>query len=1182
MNFTPSQLAAIQTDGHNLLISAAAGSGKTAVLTERIARLVSDGADIGRFLVVTFTEAATAEMKRRITARLFKAAQQQERPEAGEKLREQARAVNRANISTLHAFCLYVLRRHFHVLGLDPAFRPDELLCGILFRQAMEETAARFYERDDEGAQGSRFYELLGALSGKEERLFELAEQMHDFLTAQPEPWEWLEAAVAAYDIDESAMRQHPAMQVLLAHGKEESLRAEALLLQARAKVPGGLSASLAQIDEELAQVRALRLPRDWETFCAQLAATNFSNFKTAGYKEYPEAKEEVKNLRAKARDQLSALKKAYSRPLAQEAALLRQVAPHVQTLAAFLREMAGRYDELKQEHGVIDFADMEHFALRALKNEEISQSLRKRFQYIFVDEYQDSSQIQEELLCRIRQENNLFMVGDVKQSIYSFRQAEPGLFLGRLQTYAEARPPYTEEYAPDAAGVAISLNDNFRSSKPVVDAVNGLFMRIMHKETADLDYDEKAALRRPEDAKNLPLDGFEFHIIESRAEAAEADTEADEETGEQPEEQDDEETASERQQALEDISEAQAEARLAAERIHALMQTEQITEAKTGAQRKLRFSDFAILLRAPKAAAQTWAQTLAESGVPAYVQATGGYFDAIEVQVFLNLLKVIDNKRQDIPLLSVLRSPIFHFSAEELITLATETAADFLWERLLAYANGAEETELRKRAAAVLQSLENWRKEQLLQPLQPFLAQLLDETGFYDCVAALPAGRERQGNLDALLSRAEEYAAMGGATDLNSFLAHMEGAKSTADIGGAQAGAADVVRVLSMHKSKGLEYPVVLLAGLGKSLRAAKAAQDKRVLLERRLGLGVKFRVEKYMQSTLYYKGAQYELKRRQMAEEMRVLYVGMTRAQNRLLLLGSVKGAQERLQEAAEGKGTRVASFLDWLLPFAAQSGQWPVQVHTRQMLAKRRQAGEAAKKADPAALAAYTRELRERFSWRYAHEEAMSIPTKRSVSELTETREVLLREAPAFLAADTRLSAAQRGAAAHRILQELQLKNCKIGDEDEFVRRELARMRENGIISARQAEAVRPADISAFLRGGLGRRMLSAPRVEREWEFAMELPASSVMQSGPQAGNGESVLLQGVLDCCFMEDGEWVLLDFKTDRIAPERSKEETANEHAAQLAYYAQALEKLTATRVKERFVVLLRYGEFVPV
>lgn len=533
--------------------------------------------------------------------------------------------------------------------------------------------------------------------------------------------------------------------------------------------------------------------------------------------------------------------------------------------------------------------------------------------------------------------------------------------------------------------------------------------------------------------------------------------------------------------------------------------------------------------------------------------------------------------------MLSVLRSPIFHFTVEELITLRTDYNADSLIDRLTLCSQ--DNTPLGQKALQVILLLAKYKKESLLLPLPELIAWLMDETGYYDCVGALPGGKERQANLDALIERARAYADAGFPLDLWSFLQYMDKAAATADMGCAQAGAADVVRVLSMHASKGLEFPVVFCVGLGQDFNRRTAQDD--ILAESGLGLGVRLRTGHVRRDTLFRQGITTKLLREQLAEEMRILYVGMTRAKHRLVLIGSMKHARDTAQELERAELTpayclKAKNALSWLLPVALQDHTPPVHFTTRSavsgFLTAQPEPPQEAALQDEAEQARLSTIIRERFDWKYPHMAAISIPTKRSVSELIHVHPVSLREAPAFARESARFTGAQRGTYVHTVLKEIGLSNIPSGDVAAFVQDELARMVQLGLLSSQQAAAVDIQDIAAFFKSPLGLRLRSSSRVERELEFAANVDVEQL----PLEGTGEQVLLQGVIDCCFIENGGWVLLDYKTDALLPHETPLEAAKKHAGQLDMYAQALAALSNLPVLERYVVLLGAREAVAV
>lgn len=1118
MKWTEQQQQALEIEGESLIVSAAAGSGKTAVLSERISRLCAKGAELSRILVVTFTEAATAQMKLRIEAQLYKAAEAETVPETARRLRAQALYAGRAHISTLHKFCLYIIKRNYYLLGLDPAFKPlDNIGGSMLLLEALKLAAEALYEASD-----TAFLELLAAFEG-EEHLFETTLSLRSFLMSQPAPWDWLDNSLNLYSLEGTELLAQPIYQSLLKEYCSQANQSIDLLKAGRKLLPIEYTAQLSHLDNEIMLLNYLVLePKDLSQYLSRLHGIKFN---TLTWDKNSPKIDRVCDLRDKAKDIINKQRKKLDGALKTEAEKLAMQKPHLEALFSFVRQVDDIYAALKKERCVIDFSDMEHLALRALADVGVAATLKNKFDYIFVDEYQDSSRIQESIINAIRKDSNIFLVGDVKQSIYRFRQADPGLFIEKLEEF--------EAQAKNSR--AIHLNMNFRSSEPVIDAINAVFSRIMSKEAAELAYDENAALKCAEFNKEAgALAGVEFHLLEfSEFEAVSA----------------------------------KMEARLAAKRIHELMKTGVLCNRLSGISRPLRYSDFAILLRSAKPVALDWAQTLADMGIPAYVQLTGGYFDSMEVKVFLSLLRLLDNRRQDIPLLSALLSPVFGFGEADLIELKTCYTASSFFERLMLCENDAAHP-LALSAKKVLNRLEYFQRELQLLPLSEFLAKLLDETGFYNCIGALTNGRERQANLDALLERARDYSENFGESDLWSFLQYMEEAESKVEIGPAQAGAADVVRVLSMHAAKGLEFPIVICAGLGKEFN--RSDSKEKLILERTLGAGIKLRIGSVKYETLMKEAIKLSVLNQRAAEEMRVLYVGMSRAQKRLLLIGSTKKLEALIEKAQQSKLSpyecqNAKSFLDWLLPVSFEYEELKVKVHP---------AGEFLDTPAPGKTLAepidneqaLLEALKAHLSWQYPHEAAALTPSKRSVSELLQTKRI---ESAVPLFVETSMQTPKkRGIAAHAVLANLNFSAYNRQNADCFVKSEVERLVNEGIITKAQAESAPVQEIAGFLRSGLAQRLLKSQRVERELEFSVYMPANTLMQTE----STEPVLLQGVIDCCFLENGKWVLLDYKTDAVY--KPLEDAAQEHAKQLELYSKALSELTKLPVAKRYVVLL--------
>ena len=1090
MNWTREQQRAIEEQG-NLIVSAAAGAGKTAVLTERVVRLVEGGMDIDRLLILTFTKAAAAEMKERIQNTL-----QQRAADTGDEAlkarlyRQSARCPN-ASISTIHAFCARVVNRYFHLVGLSPSAGTLDETESIVLRGQAVDLALTALATEDAPA-----YQLLIRAFEREDNLKRALDAMNGFLMAQPDPAGWLLGAEADLTSREAYDR---AVAVCFEEDKATFEAALADLIRLRDSYGPAREGLVAYLDQAIPHGRGALLQRTPAAYAQALGAVAFGRISWPKDME-PRDKKALEDARDRVKKEVQRQQQIYGQDEAKLWQIHQESARVLLALTAFWRQQQGIYDGMKRERDRIDFNDLEHFCAKILENEEAAKEYRDRFTAIIVDEYQDSNAVQEAILNRIRRPDDLFFVGDVKQSIYGFRMAEPGLFLEKLRTFT------------GETGQRIDLNHNFRSSPEVLDAVNRVFEKLMQPGQSPIVYDEKAALR-PGMAQ--PQGAVELHLIE-RKQAEDAED-------------------------AEDMEKAEAEARLCAGCILELMDGELYQEKAEGKPRPYRFGDFAILLRSMNNA-RVFARTLALSNIPCFAQLTGGYFESVEVMVLLNLLRVIDNRRQDIPLLSVLRSSVGGFSHEELIDLRSRCPKGELLDCLL-FAAAAEPD---GKAARFLDRIEGWRQESMIRSVEELLSMLLDETELYVEMGAMPGGAQRQANLDALISKARDYDET-GSFGLHGFLKYMDDARDSAKLGSAQTVQSDVVRILSVHKSKGLEFPVVFLCELNRqfSTEGEKAA----LLLHRKMGMGLSFvDGDGVKREPLSRRGVLLLNRRQQVEEEMRVLYVAMTRPKRRLVLVGTVNDAQEALDrpEVLTPYGVlRAKSFLTWLLMTVKHDV--PAFVHAREEFALPAGAERPALgAADPVLVEAVAR----RYAYEYPFAGAAGVPNKTSVTALSEHHTLTFAE-PAFA---EEAGALRRGTDVHELLRRLPLKAMTAAELGEY-------------LSARDGERYR-ADLAYFTGTDLFARMCRSPQVYRELPFTLAVDTGELLGVPSE----ERVLLQGVIDACFREGDGFVLLDYKTDRVEGDPAL--WAERHRRQVELYARALETLTGRPVTEKYVVLL--------
>lgn len=1139
-NWTAEQRRAIETPG-SLIVSAAAGSGKTAVLTERIARHILEGASPDDLLVVTFTRAAAAEMKKRIGDRLSALAAQQQGDEAA-RLYGAAESIGRANISTIDGFCSHVLRRHFDIAGLDPAFRAGEEAENLALRQeALEEIMERYYAQKG-------FSDLVDAF-GEEAEFSAQFLRLYDFIMAQPEPMEWLKEAIDKYDIAEDALPLCPAAEEYLKGLKVRLGACMDILRSRRDEIAEDYPKTAAILDDDLTQLGGALLQKSLRGYANQLSACAFATFSMRGaeksYSKY------VKNPRDDMKKEVQKHIALSGKPIGRQAKLIAGIKPLLDMLYSFTGDFMALYSEKKEQAGIIDYADMEHIALGLLRLPAVAKEYRDRFSFVFIDEYQDCSPLQNALFSALARPDNLFIVGDVKQSIYGFRMAEPTMFTERIDEFSRR----------DAA---LHLSANFRSSNEVIEGVNSIFTPIMTKETGGVDYDETARLVHGR--RDASPGGMELHVI-SRSAPLDTGDAADENTEEQ-------------------LLAAEAEALFAAGRIRELL-CESFTDRK-GNTRNYKYSDIVILHSSPKNVAEAWVRTLSREGIPVYAELTGGYFDAIEVQIFLNLLAIIDNPLQDIPLISVLRSPIGGFSTEELITLRADCREGLFYEALKAGAD--RDTPLGHKAGGFLGRLKRWRAQGELYDITELIAMLLEDTGFENYVSALPGGQSRRANLEALIKNAGIYSNSGHG--IRGFLRFMEKARSGDSLGAAQIASANVVRLISIHKSKGLEFPAVILGGL--SVNFNKKSRSSVLVLDSSLGIGLKAARGSSRELNLYHSAIAERIWRREISERMRLLYVAMTRASEKLIMLCSFRDVEKGLGAGRIPVTPNTCSgaerFADWILPVLFSSptgnplreylGMPPLSGHKTILCAihptlQISALGAALPREE---YLAFTRqaieegpgEYAELFAWRYPYGADTVLPSKISVSQLIGNLPEL-GQYPDFMRDSMAERAVSRGTAAHKLMEHLPIAKHTFASVNAC----LKELTDRGTLTKKEAEGIYAANIVDFFSKGLGSRMLASPRVERELAFNHRVKANSVFD----ADTDETLLLQGIIDCCFIEGGGWVLIDYKTDYVPKGRAKE-VAMSHAKQLRLYKSALEELTGIPVKECWIHLLSTGESV--
>ncbi len=1232
VSWTREQRQVIDLRDRNILVSAAAGSGKTAVLVERIIKRITEEnapVDIDRLLIVTFTNAAAAEMRERIGAAIEKALMEQ--PE-NEHLQRQLTLIHNAQITTIDSFCLYVIRNHFNEINLEPSFRiGDEGELKLLKEDVLKGVLARNYE--EMTPEFAAFAE--GYVSGRNDaRLSGMILSLYEFSRSYPWPGEWLASCVKGYEVEgEAGLNDAAWMKPLVENIRFVLADTADRLRDALELTMDGDGPDMYErvIRSDLEKYEHLAACVDFTELHAALSAITYERMPSSrGFSGDVDKLEKVKEIRDDAKDIVKKLNRQYffCAP-AVMAEQLKKTAPFARELVRLTEAFAEAFAGEKRRKNLVDFHDLEHFALEILVDAQTrearrtAEEFRDAFAEIMIDEYQDSNYVQETLLRAIsreeRGENNIFMVGDVKQSIYRFRLARPELFMEKYDVYS----------IKESSRQRIDLHKNFRSREEVLAFTNDVFYKMMSRDLGNVEYDSEAALYPgavyPEPGEACMF-APEVLLVDSGDELLEGSD-----------------------YGKDSSDKKLLEAKLVAERIGLLMKGQLVTDRETGALRRVHYRDIVILLRSLSGFADAFATVLNDAGIPAHTVSATGYFSAVEVQTVLSMLRILDNPRQDIPLAAVLRSPIVGMTDEELAALRlTNREMSFhacvlaRCEELAQRRREADAPDASGRADAVWDEklLAFYHMHQKLRKLVPdvpiheLIELLLKETGYGNYAAAMPAGKRRRANLRMLIEKAIAYenTSYKGLFHFVRYIDELQ--KYDIDFGEADMVGenVDVVRIMSIHKSKGLEFPVVFVCGLGKRFNR----QDVRsqMVLHPELGMGLdcmdgKRRIKSH---TIARRAIAKQIDLENLGEELRVLYVALTRAKEKLILTGVREDAAAEIESAGE-KGQRslgnavplsyldregAAGYLDWLLPaIFSYRGRYAVRVvgaaelvmgaaaQQVQEFLDQNQCMEAVDQFDPELL----KELDLRFSFRYPYEDGLGRKNKYSVSELKHRamREHLEREEeavpvfmqeemnpyiPAFVrkkeAAEEDVNrGALRGTAVHRVMECYQFASGDGPGE------QIAQMLADGKITEEMRALVKLSLVEAFLASGTGQRLRAAEaagRLYREKPFVMgftgaELETFGFGEPGTLDTSEDLTLIQGIIDVFWVEEDGIVVLDYKTDRV---ETAQELSDRYAAQLKLYGEALERIFNSggerefKVKERLLYSFRLGEVIAV
>lgn len=1240
VKWTDQQQQVIDLRGRNLLVSAAAGSGKTAVLVERIIKKVLDAdhpVDIDHLLVVTFTKAAAAEMRERV-AKAIEARMDQEKNNAY--LNRQYTLVHHAQITTIDSFCLYVVKNYFQCIGLEPGFRvgdPGEL--SLIQEEVLTDVLERWYS--DATPEFLTFADNY-ASAKNDANIAQMVRRLYDYSTSHPWQEEWLEQITDLYEPQSLTAEALEApdswLQELMRylHAVIGGERARLRLAKRLCLKPDGPDMYLDNIERLLEQLDGVDEITDYDRLGLALAKLDFGRLAVRrGFDGDRAAQELVKSLRSDVKDEVGRLyKKFFSRPLSEQLEDLAYTGKSVRVLSRLTLDFAHAYRKKKEELGILDFSDIEHMALRILVDEDtkeptaVAREFQELFDEVMIDEYQDSNYVQEAILAAVSGgggRDNRFMVGDVKQSIYRFRLARPELFMEKYETYSTQDGPCRK----------ICLDRNFRSRPQVLDSVNDLFYRMMKRDVGGVEYDAAAALYPGADypdedellstpeprtccvaagehdsggslgfAKRtfMPELQVTAHSVSSNAYKtrillAEGGVQGMEESGAD--------------------NAKELEAAMIAEEIRHVKEYQQISDG-AGGLRPVKYSDIVILLRSPGSWGDELTEQLSARGIPSHRMSVSGYFGTSEVQTVLSLCQVIDNPLQDIPLAAVLRSSFFSFSDEELAKLRLEGVHAYFYDHVRTYAVSGQEDALREKCAHFLEKLEDYRARARRVSVHELLDQILRESGYLNDVRALPAGKKRLANVEMLLQQAVSYERT-SYRGLFSFIRYMEQLqKYEVDFGEADVTLEheDVVRIMSIHKSKGLEFPIVFVSGLGRKFNKKDSADA--MILDGTYGVGLTCVEGKKhrKRTTLLREMIASRIAGDNIGEELRVLYVALTRAKERLILTGTLRDTEHALlkyelqsEEDASYLDRREAGcYLDWIMPGAYchpehlsveiyAPGKFSLleQLQEAESYTRKEQLLESLETVNETLYAQIDRRLQSS----YPYEEEVSLRTKISVSELKHRNMILEpgdEEAlawyakedepelyvPLFIrgdapAADAPHQGALRGTAMHRMMECLDYGALADDFSQNEVNRQLDALEAEGRMDAGSASLVDTHKIWNFLQTELAGRIMRAHKngkLYREQPFVMGIPAS---ETDPEINSEQLVLVQGIIDLYFEEADGLVLLDYKTDSV---REARQLLDRYQTQMDLYARALAAATGKRVKEKLIYSFKLEEII--
>ena len=1254
-NWTPEQKKAIYEKDSNILIAAAAGSGKTAVLVERIInKIVNEKIDIDKLLVVTFTNAAASEMRERILDAIYKKIDEIEDEAEQDNLRRQITLLNKASICTIDSFCLDVIRNNFYEIDISPNFRiADSAEIDLLKQEVLEELFEEKYE-----TQNKDFEELIKTYTSYRDDmpLKELVLKIYTYIESSPFPEKWINDQIEKFNIKDIKKDFSQTMwgKILLEDLREElidninTLKAEELKLS----VENDLEKYYQVYRKDIESLEAVLANLDsWDKTYALVNSLEFIKWPIS--KVISEEKEKAKKIRDTVKKKTNKrIEKVFISNSEEANTDILDMYKTLVKLKDLILDFKLKFTKKKKGKNIVDFSDIEHFALEILDKKEVQKKYRNKFVEIAIDEYQDSNLVQEYILTSISNGNNIYMVGDVKQSIYKFRQAVPELFLQKYKNYKAVKinqlegekvnSPFNFEDVNyeeiigqiEKNGEKIQLYKNFRSRKNVLDFTNIIFENIMSEKLGEIDYLEEEFL-------NL---GANFETKDSQDLMTEIDIidlSSDEDSNKLTDNIELEDDNQDGEDVI--IEDIELEAKFVAQKIRELVKNRfQVYDNKKGCFRDIKYKDIVILLRSTKIKAPIFEKELINQNIPVFSDSTQEYLTAYEIQTIMSLLKIIDNPLQDIPLVMALKSPIYNFTDDELVEIRLADKYDDFYTALVKSRLSVDK-KLKDKIDIFLNQIEVWREKKEYLALDELIWNIYEETQFFEKCKELPNGALRQANLKVLFERAKQYetASFKGLFNFINFMERVHtgsGDLSAAKLIGENE---DVVRIMSIHKSKGLEFPIVFLANTNSNFNFMDLNND--VLLHKDLGIGVKYiNYDMHIKyDTLSKQALRNKLYDETLSEEMRILYVALTRAKEKLFIVGTCNNfdnKNSKIQEEIDiykKQGNKInpilvkkyKNYLDWIV-LVGQYNKDKVndfahfniikKMDFLKCIEKLENSLEEKNENDKVKIEKQISDEEDLIKVEYKYKIATTIPTKTSVTAIVsknkeklkitnvendieirsydeeesfesknigdEIQEKVLFELPNFLRDEAEvITSSKKGTLVHLFMKKLDFsKEYDLDDIKEMINE----LKNKQIIIEKESQAIDPYRILEFTKTDIFKSLKEAKEIHKEEPFYLNVPAREIYDEiNKQDGSldkideiEENILVQGIIDLYYIDkNNRLILLDYKTDYVA-QGEEEKLIEKHKDQLKLYKRALENSLKQKVDKIYIYSVYLGK----